>query len=70
MTLDDKAKEMHEFMKTPEAEEQHRNNDGVEYARLYCYYRKMGCSKRDSRIYAKWSYENLVREKCQQKEQL
>lgn len=41
--------------------EEHENNGGVEYARLYCYYRQMGCSKEDSRKYAKWTYQNRVK---------
>lgn len=60
--LEDKAKEMHEFMETLEAEEQHRNNSGRELAKLYCYYRQY-FSRKLARKYATMTYENMVKEK-------
>ena len=38
-------------------EEEHKNNSCRIYAQQYCYYRKMGCSKEQSR---EWAYLNLV----------
>ena len=68
MILENNLQQLHEDceilkarQRTPEAEEQHKNNSLRKYAELYFYYRGVGCSRKESRQYALWSYENLVR---------
>lgn len=74
VTKEEGLKQLHEDCEklkarnsTPEAETQHETNSCRDYAHLYAYYRGVGCSKKEARKYARWSYDNMVREKCQQK---